>query len=253
MEKAFTVQTTTNINVAKIATFIIGAFLMLGSFYDRIYLFSLGIYPRKVNLTLLDYIRTGLDLLPITILFIFYGLFSIKAHRQNGALDKTKIVKNIRKNCLKNLICRLWVPSMIILALYILYLFGILNSLLLMILFFISPVFVYILNEAKISQIIKRRISFRHSIIIKITLVLAGAFSLLGGVDGYADRYHSDFVIYTVSLRTPTDFTSHLETNNIDVHLFRGYTMRVFDEFSIFDINGEIVTINNWEILSIEK
>lgn len=254
MTSPFIIQSTHKIHVTKFATFIMGVMLMLGSFYDQVYLLSIGLNPKKIDLTLLDYIRTGLDLLPITVLFVFYSLFSVHTKQSVVVTKKIKTCTNsICPICLKKNFNKLYIPVLIIFFMYFFYTFEILKSKTLVLLFFLSPVIIYSIHESKISQLIKRKITYAHSLSIKMVLILTTIFSLLSVVDAYADMYRDDFVFHTISLRTPTSFTIHKSKFNEDVHMFKGYTMRVFDHFSIFNVNGEPVIINNWEVLSVEN
>lgn len=253
MTSPFIVQSTHKIHVTKFATLIVGVFLMLGSFYDQVYLFFIGISSKKIDLTLLDYIRTGLDLLPVTLLFIFYALFSLKG-QPDAKSQKNSEKNNDKKHIsLKRKLYKFYAPVFVIFILYTCYTFEILKSGTLLLFLFMSPVIIYSIQERKISQIIKRKITYAHSLTIKIVLILAGVFTILSVVDAYADMYRDDFVFHTISLRTPTSFTIHKSKFNEEVHMFKGYTMRVFDHFSIFNVNGEPVIINNWEVLSVEK
>lgn len=254
MEGAFVVKTTNNVNVAKFATLIIGINFILGRFYEVTYLYTIGLDPRKLDLTLLDYIRTGIDLLPITFLLLFYSLFSIRPGGISKIAGEGKtIFDKLKNNFFIKKISYYWIPELFAMWVFLVYSFGIIDSVTLLIVIFSSPVLVYVVNKRKIEKIIKARISYAHSLTIKFILILTALFMIMGMIDGEADQYHGDFTTHIVSLRTPSTITSHRKKFDDTAHIFNGYTMRNFDKVTIFNVRGKNVIVNNWEILSIEK
>lgn len=253
MDRALIIKTTNNINIAKFATFIIGINFILGRFYELTYMYTIGLDPRKLNLALLDYIRTGIDLLPITVLFIFYSLFSIKPGEASKFLEKNPTIKSLHSSFILRKICDFWIPEVIIIIIFLVYSLSIFTSVTFLIFLFITPVLIYLLYKKKIEKIIKARISYAHSLLIKFVLILISLFTIMGVIDGRADQYHSKKEITKISLRTPNNLTVKEKLLDDDVYTFEGYVMRSFDRVTIFDVNGKIVVVNNWEMLNIAE
>lgn len=254
MNKPLIIKTTHNINIAKFATFIIGVNFVLGRFYEMTYLYVIGVDTRKIEANLLDYIRTGLDLLPITILIIFYSLFSIKPDEASKIFkNKYVSIQRLHSSWIIRKICDYWIPEFIIFGIFLVYSFSIFDSVLFLILLFMTPFLIYIIYKKKIEQIIKARISYAHSLTIKFVLVLISVFTVIGMIDGNADKVLSKKRVHIVSLRTPNNLTIKKKTLNDDIYFFKGYTLRAFDKITIFSVDGKLVVINNWEIIAIKK
>lgn len=253
MEKPFIIKTTNNVNVAKFTTFIIGINFILGRFYELTYLYTIGVDTRKIDSSLLDYIRTGLDLLPITILFVFYSLFSIKPGEASKLIEHNSAIKKLHESPIIRKICDLWIPEILMMGIFLAYSFSIYKSVPFLILLFMTPFLIYLLYKKKIEKIIKARISYAHSLIIKFVLVLISLFMIMGWIDGRADCMKCEENQKIVSLRNANSITMSKRFYDDKTHVFTGYVLKAFDKITIFKIEDKIVIINNWEILSIRE
>ena len=254
IEKRYIVKTTNKINIARITSLVLGSIFLLSRFYEITYFYSLKLDTRKLELTLLDYLRIGLDLIPISVLLVFWAVFSLKIQKLYNFNTENKIIKSITGNFIVKFISRIindfWLPELFVIFIFISYSVGYFDSVFFLIFLFASPLIIFSIHKKKIERLIKTKISYIHGLLIKFVLLLVVVFSTIGAFDGHSDLKLSKRELCTISLRT----NSHLvSTGENEPKVIRGCLLKSFDRFTLFKIKGKTTIIDNFEILNIVR
>lgn len=228
------------IAITRLSTFVIGINFVLGSYYNLVYFSVLGLKIKRMGLTLFDYMKIGLELLPIVIIITIYSLFSLRVTQE------TKKHKRFKQNKYLDFIGQYWILEILICILIILYRAEIMKSLAFAIFVLVSPFFIYTIFHKRFEASMKIRIPFMYRFLIKFTLSIVILFTAIGAIDAYMDKNDIGSDLYSIDLTEDSQFSG------VDRH-FEGFVLRSFDRVTIVKVEEKIVIVNNEEVLNLVK
>ena len=244
-KEKYIIQNINHINISKYTGLVLGLNFILGGLYKGVYFFAIGIESSRVELSLIDYIRFGLDMLPLVTLIAMYSGISIKPPKP----VKPESVSVIKVNKGLEFAAKYWIPELTFLTLFILFETGILDSIIVLVIIIISPVFIYYFHHKRFEKMLKGPVSFFYKFLIKFLIFILVLFTIRGAVDGHKDMAGNPIAYYSINLRTGTQFGKTLKRNTV----IDGYIFKSFDNITIAKINGKIAILNNLDIMNIIK